>query len=85
MLNEQYLRLNVMKLFICMNELETKILQPRNLASLQINVHYCKVDLKYFSSSTRYNLHSSLTKIFLLNDFFSTGNATVREAQKHMQ
>ena len=68
-----------------MSELETKSLQPRSLACLQIKVHYCKVDLKYFSSRTRYNLHSSLTKIFLLNDFFSTGNATLREAQKHMQ
>ena len=47
-LNEQYLRLNVMKIFICMSEFETKNLQPRSLASLQIKVHYCKLDLKYF-------------------------------------
>ena len=46
--NEQYLRLNVMKIFICMSEFETKNLQPRILASLQIKVHYCKLDLKYF-------------------------------------
>ena len=59
----QYLRLNVMKMFIRIYELETKNLQ-RSLTSLQIKVHYCKVDLKYFSSSTRYNLHCSLTKIF---------------------
>ena len=50
MLNEQYLRLNVMKIFICMSEFETKNLQLRSLASLQIKVHYCKVDLKYFFS-----------------------------------
>ena len=37
-----------MKIFICMSEFETKNLQPRSLASLQIKVHYCKVDLKYF-------------------------------------
>ena len=49
-LNKQYLRLNVTKIFICMSELETKNLQPRSLASLQIKVHYFKVDLKYFSS-----------------------------------
>ena len=73
-----------MKMFIRIYELETKNLQ-RSLTSLQIKVHYCKVDLKYFSSSTRYNLHCSLTKIFLLNDFFSTGNATLRKVQKHMQ
>ena len=42
------LRLNVMKIFICMSEFETKNLQLRSLASLQIKVHYCKVDLKYF-------------------------------------
>ena len=58
-----------MKIFICIYELETKNLQL-SLASLQIKVHDCKVDLRYFSSWTRYNLHSSLTKMFLLNDFF---------------
>ena len=38
-----------MKISIQIYELETKNLQ-RSLASLKIKVHYCKVDLRYFSS-----------------------------------
>ena len=48
LINKQYLRLNVIKIFICMSEFETKNLQLRSLASLQIKVHYCRVD--FFSS-----------------------------------
>ena len=38
-----------MKISIQIYELETKNLQ-RSLVSLKIKVHYCKVDLRYFSS-----------------------------------
>ena len=60
-----------MKIYIQIYELETKNLQ-RSLVSLQIKVHYCKVDLRHFFSLKRYNLHCSLTKMYLFNDFFST-------------